>query len=114
MGKHLFALIVMIFSVQMLFAQKSISGTVLSAEDGLGFPSVSVVEKGTANGVSTDLDGKFSINVADDSAVLIFSFIGFVTQEAAVAGKTTVDVSLVSDTELFDDLHSHVHMMLPT
>ena len=88
----------------MLFAQKSISGTVLSAEDGLGFPSVSVIEKGTANGVSTDLDGKFSINVADDSAVLIFSFIGFVTQEVTVSGKTTVDVSLVSDTELFDDV----------
>lgn len=104
MGKQLLALLVMIFSAQMLFAQKSVSGTVISAEDNLGLPSVSVIEKGTANGVSSDIDGKYTITVAGDDAVLIFSFIGFTTQEVAVGTQTTIDLAMSGDTELFEDV----------
>lgn len=104
MGKQCLILLVLVFSTQMLFAQKSISGTVTAAEDNLGLPSVSIVEKGTSNGVTSDLEGKYTINVANDDAVLVFSFIGYTTQEVAVAGKTTIDLTMSTDTELFDDV----------
>ena len=57
------------------WAQRSISGTVLD-EGGLPLPGATVIEKGTSNGVSTDFDGNFTIEVAED-AVIEVSFIGY-------------------------------------
>src|SRR5689334_13184162 len=64
------------FTVQQ---SRDITGTV-SEEGGSGLPGVSVVIEGTSLGTVTDADGKFSINVPSDESVLIFSFIGYVTQ----------------------------------
>lgn len=55
---------------------------------------VAVIEKGTMNGVSTGVDGSFSINVSDPNAVLVFSIIGFKEQEVAVRGRTVVNAIL--------------------
>lgn len=54
------------------------------------------MEKGTSNGTTTDSDGRYSINVGDN-ATLVFSFVGYATQEVAVGGQTSVDISLQSD-----------------
>lgn len=71
--------------------QKTITGTVLSSEDNSPLPGASVVVKGTSLGVSTDLDGKFSINVATNTKTLLVSFVGYQSQEVAVSdGPLTI------------------------
>lgn len=76
---------------------KTISGQVLSVEDNTPVPGVSVVLKGSRTGTNTDVDGKFKIDVPDNSAVLVFSSVGFVSQEVPVGSKSTIDIVLVSD-----------------
>ncbi|HEY0652770.1 MAG TPA: TonB-dependent receptor [Chryseosolibacter sp.] len=80
----------------------TVSGKVMD-EAGLGLPGVNVVEKGTTNGVTTDVDGKFSLSV-DENATLIFSFIGYVTQEVAVKGRASFDVQLISDVTSLEEV----------
>src|SRR5680860_1692368 len=65
-----------------LAQNKTITGTVTSADDTLGLPGVNVVEKGTTNGVVTDFDGEYSITVSSDNATLVFTYVGFAAQEA--------------------------------
>ena len=73
----------------------AVSGTV-SDPAGAAMPGVSILEKGTSNGTTTDNNGKYAINVADD-ATLVFSFIGFATQEVVVGTRTQIDVTLAED-----------------
>ncbi|MGC1240868.1 MAG: TonB-dependent receptor [Chryseosolibacter sp.] len=81
----------------------SVTGTVTD-ENSLPVPGVNVIEKGTTNGTTTDVDGKFSINVQDESSVLVFSFIGYLPQEEAVNGRTVVDVSLKEEMKQLDEV----------
>lgn len=76
-----------------------ISGTITSSDDGLAVPGVSVIVKGTGLGILTDEDGKYVISVPVNSQILVFSFIGFKTQEVAIRGKSKIDVVL--DLDLF-------------
>lgn len=80
----------------------AVSGTVT---DDVDFPlaGVSVVVKGTANGTTTDFDGLYNITVSSN-ATLEFSYLGFVTQEIAVNGRTSINVSLAEDTQLLDEV----------
>ncbi|AWW31154.1 TonB-dependent receptor [Echinicola strongylocentroti] len=77
--------------------EKQVSGTVISSEDNLPLPGVSILLKGTGRGTVTDIDGKFTLEVPDDGAVLTFSSIGFETQEIAVGSQTTLNVTLQVD-----------------
>src|SRR5687767_3965367 len=91
-----FLLFLMLCSSVAVAQQTQVSGTVTSADDGTGLPGVSVLEKGTTNGTVTDSDGKFSISVGT-SSTLVFSFVGYSSQEVAVGGKTLIDISLETD-----------------
>ena len=94
------ALAVMVASTA--FAQKlTVTGNVTDASNGEPVPFVSVHEKGTMNGVNTDLDGNYSISVAKN-AVLVFSSIGYQTVEVAVEGKAQVNCELPTDSELLE------------
>lgn len=75
---------------------KTVTGKVTGADDGSGLPGVNILEKGTNNGTITAADGSYSITVGED-ATLVFSFVGYKAQEAAVAGRTTVNIVLQSD-----------------
>jgi TonB-linked SusC/RagA family outer membrane protein len=77
-------------------ANLKISGKV-NDESGQALPGVNVVEKGTTNGTTTDADGAFSMNVRDENAVLVFSFIGYVSQEVRVTNQTNISISLATD-----------------
>jgi TonB-dependent starch-binding outer membrane protein SusC len=80
------------------FAQsRVITGTVKSNEDGLPVPGASVTVKGTMIGVATDLDGRYSLQVPEGSRVLVFSFVGLLTQEQTIGTRTKIDVTLESD-----------------
>ena len=74
---------------------KNVSGTVTD-QSGEPVIGASVVEKGTRNGTVTDIDGNYSLSTASN-AVLVFSYIGYASQEVSVAGKTKIDVVLKED-----------------
>lgn len=80
-----------------------VSGTVGSAEEG-PLPGVNVILKGTTTGTTTDSNGKFSISVPNDEAVLTFSSIGFATDEVAVGNRSTLDFTLKSDTRSLSEV----------
>lgn len=72
-----------------------VKGTVTSADGPL--PGVSIYVKGTTSGVATDSDGKYVINVNDKNAILVFSFIGYVTEDVPVNGRSQIDIVLKED-----------------
>lgn len=73
--------------------KQTVGGTVTD-QAGTSLPGVTVLVKGTGNGTVTDINGKYSINVPNESDTLVFSFIGFITQEVAVNGRSVIDVQL--------------------
>ncbi len=85
------------FVVQVSFAQTTVSGTV--SEEGGPLPGASVLIKGTQTGAQTDFDGNYTIE-ASPSDVLVFSYIGYATQEVTVGNQTTINVALVQDNQL--------------
>ena len=96
----LFSLIFMFCTVTAFAQPLAISGKVLD-EFGEGAIGVNVVEKGTFNGVTTNVDGTYSITVSNPQAVLQFSFVGYRTKEAVVAGQTVIDMTMeVSSVDL--------------
>ncbi|MDT0559095.1 SusC/RagA family TonB-linked outer membrane protein [Ichthyenterobacterium sp. W332] len=90
----------MAFVMQFSFAQeKTITGTVTTADDGLPLPGANVIVKGTARGAQTDFDGKYSIK-ASSGEVLVFSYVGMKNVEMTVSASNTIDVSLQTDNTL--------------
>ena len=81
-----------------------ISGTVKSSEDGSPIPGVSIIAKGTTLGALSGADGKYVLSVPANTQSLVFSFIGFRTQEAAIAGKTRIDITLEQDLFKVDEV----------
>src|SRR5690554_5601472 len=71
-----------------------VRGKVVSQADDAGLPGVTVVEKGTANGTVTNLDGEYTIEVVDENSVLVFSYVGFTSQEVTVGNQNQIDISL--------------------
>ena len=74
-----------------------VTGTVISSDDSSGLPGVNVLVKGTTNGAVTDFDGRYNITVANDNDVLVFSYIGFTTQEISVNGRSEVNATMAED-----------------
>ena len=100
-SKILTCLFMLLASTAMFAQRVTVTGTV---KDAIGpVIGASVIEKGTTNGATTDLDGKYSISVPAN-AVLEFKSIGYATQEIAVAGKTVIDVILAEDAEFLDEV----------
>jgi len=87
-------LLTFLFASFQLFAQDvTINGNITDIE-GDPLPGVNIVIKGTTTGAITDLDGNYSLNVPDQDAVLVYSFIGFASIEEPVGGRTTINVVL--------------------
>ena len=75
----------------------------ITSETGGPMPGVNIIVKGTSNGTSTDTDGQYVINAPEDG-VLVFSFIGYVTQEVPVANRTNISLSLALDTQMLNEV----------
>lgn len=73
-------------------------------EKGEALPGVSVVVKGTTQGTSTDMSGSYQVPVPDQSSVLIFSFVGYISQEVAVGSRTMLDVTLKVDEKALEEV----------
>ena len=87
-----------------LLQQVSVSGQVTSSADGQPLPGVNVIVKGTTLGTTTDINGSFTLNVPDPNATLVLSFVGFQTQEIALAGQKSVNVTLVEETQELQEI----------
>ena len=83
-------------------AQRIVSGQVISDEDQL--PGVNVTLKGTSLGTTTDLEGNYSLNVPEEGGVLIYSFIGFKTQNVLIGSKYMIDINLIEDVETLSEV----------
>ncbi|GAB3806663.1 TonB-dependent receptor [Spirosoma humi] len=84
-------------------ADISVSGTVID-ESGASLPGVSVVVKGTTRGTSTDSKGFYQLNVPNEQAVLVFSFVGYLPQETTVGNRTTIGIKLENDTKSLSEV----------
>ncbi len=75
----------------------TVTGRVLASDGNYPLPGVTILVKGTTVGTSTDTDGRYTLSVPDDNATLVFSFIGFLSQEVPVNARTIIDVVMVAD-----------------
>ncbi len=83
--------------------EKKVSGQVIS-EDGGTLPGVSILVKGTQRGMITDANGEFTIEVPDEKAVLVFSFVGYLSEEVIVENRTFIEVSLKLDEKALEEV----------
>ncbi|SKB99336.1 TonB-linked outer membrane protein, SusC/RagA family [Dyadobacter psychrophilus] len=89
--------------IQSQYLLRPIKGKVTD-DKGEALPSVAIRVKGTNDGTMTDLDGNYSIDVAGDESILIFSFIGFTAQETMVGSRSTLDIKLLPDVSTLSEL----------
>ncbi len=83
---------------------QTIHGKVISSEDQSGLPGVNVIVKGTSQGTVTDVNGEYQINVPDVNAVLVFSSVGYVSDEVTVGNQTEINITLVSDIKALSEI----------
>lgn len=82
---------------------RNITGTV-SDEKGVGLPGVSILVKGTQRGTNTDVNGNYRLSIPDDNIILVFSFVGYLSQEINVANQTSLTISLKPDTKSLEEV----------
>ncbi|RSK41904.1 SusC/RagA family TonB-linked outer membrane protein [Mangrovimonas spongiae] len=85
-----------------LLAQNQVSGTVTD-ESSLPLPGVNVIIKGTSTGTATDFDGNYQIK-ANSGDIIVFSYLGYITQEITYNGQTTINISLAEDAAQLDEV----------
>ncbi|MEP3387607.1 MAG: SusC/RagA family TonB-linked outer membrane protein [Reichenbachiella sp.] len=95
--------VMLMLSVSVAFAQKTVSGTVTDGSSGEPLVGVNVIVKGSANGALTDLDGNYRLE-ATEGSILMFSFVGYGTSEATVGTANTIDISLTEDVTSLDEV----------
>ncbi len=98
MKKRLYLILIVLFaSFASVMAQVKVSGTVTDP-DGISIPGVSVLQKGTTNGITTDMDGKYTLTVTSASAVLEFSFVGMKPVSETINGRAVINVKMAAET----------------
>jgi TonB-linked SusC/RagA family outer membrane protein len=104
MKKLIFILMSVLF-VNAGMAQTRVTGTVTASEDGSPIPYAVVLLKGSRGvGTNTDAEGRYSLGNVPSDAVLVFSYVGYKTQEIQVAGRTVVNVEMVTDALALDEV----------
>ncbi|PCH73562.1 MAG: SusC/RagA family TonB-linked outer membrane protein [Flavobacteriaceae bacterium] len=97
-------LIALLLAPLSMFAQQTISGTVLEQASGTGLPGVSIIIKGTSKGASTDFDGNYTLSDLNTGDVLVFTYMGFQTLNVTFTGQATVNVSLKEDAQALNEV----------
>jgi len=104
MKKFLLVCFSFVFVLSAWAQDRVVSGKVTSAEDGTALPGVNVLLKGTTVGTVTSADGEFKLNVPASGGTLVFSFIGFQTQEAAIGDRSVIDIVLATDVQQLNEV----------
>ncbi|MFD1144161.1 SusC/RagA family TonB-linked outer membrane protein [Larkinella insperata] len=102
--KGLLMSILMTSCLALTAQSQTVSGRVTAGESGEPLPGVSVVIKGTTQGTNTDNAGKYTLRLPNANATLVISFIGYLSQEVAVNGRSAVDVRLEVDTKSLEEV----------
>jgi len=90
-------------SVILVAQERTLNGLV-SDEEGMSLPGVTVIIKGTTHGTTTDLDGKYSLSGIKPENTIIFSYVGFETQEIQVGYRSLIDILLKTSAQKLDEL----------
>ncbi|GAL82594.1 SusC outer membrane protein [Algibacter lectus] len=93
-----------VFALMSLWVQAQVTGTVTSLEDGMPMPGVSVIVSGTTQGAATDFDGNYVLDNIDSNATLVFSYVGYKTQEIQINGRSVINVVLTEDAASLDEI----------
>jgi len=101
--KSFLTFLVLLFSITVFSQVAIVKGTVVD-ETGMPLLGATVIVEGTANGVTTDFDGNFLINIKKDNAVLVFSYIGFETQKVILAEQSVVNVIMKEDLNSLEEV----------
>ena len=103
--KSMLVLVFLMGMYSLSIAQVStVTGTVSSSDTKETLPGTSIVVKGTTTGTVTDIDGKYSISVPSNTAILVFSFIGYLTQEVEVGNRNVIDIVLDPDKVTLEEI----------
>lgn len=103
--KTLGLFLALFFVSSLAFAQPiQITGKITDVSTNESIPGANVVIKGTTQGTATNMDGEYTITVDNPNAVLVFSFVGYVTNEIPINGRTNIDVKLETETSVLDEL----------
>jgi hypothetical protein len=93
-----------VLTLKQSLQQSTVTGTVADAKTGEPLIGVNVTIEGTTQGTITDVKGKYSLEVTTQNAMLIFSYIGYVTEKIAVGGQSNIDIKLVEDIKNLDEI----------
>ncbi|WP_370479150.1 SusC/RagA family TonB-linked outer membrane protein [Tamlana flava] len=105
--KYHFVLLYFVFalcSTYMMAQNKTVNGVVTDGTLGGGLPGVSVLVKGTAKGAATDFDGNYTLTDVSPNATLVFSYLGYITQEVPVSNQSTINVTMEEDITSLDEI----------
>jgi TonB-linked SusC/RagA family outer membrane protein len=102
--RRLFALLGLLATVSGLFAQVKVTGAITDQTDGSPLIGVNIVEKNTANGTVSDIDGAYSLEVSGPDVVLVFSYTGYAPQEIALNGRSQLNVVLATEATLLNQI----------
>lgn len=103
LSKVLFSIVLVLIGVQVFAQDRMVTGKVSSSDDASGIPGASVSVKGTSKGTTTDADGNYKISVSG-SSILVFTSVGFNSQEVTVGSKTQINVSLSADNKSLSEV----------
>lgn len=90
--------------ISQAWAQRTVTGTVTSAVDGEGLPGVTVRVEGTTAGVTTDFEGNYRLQVPEGENTLVFSFVGFTSEQVEIGNRSVVDVVLQEDVQQLQEV----------
>jgi TonB-linked SusC/RagA family outer membrane protein len=99
-----FVLSFLLISSDLLAQSREVSGTVTSSDDNTTIPGASILIKGTTNGTTTDADGKFTLRVDDNAAILVISSIGYASQEISVGTQSVINFVLTPELETLAEI----------
>lgn len=105
--QHKLGLLLMVFllsTIQAVAQSFDVTGTVTGVDDDGALPGVNILVKGTTTGTVTDIDGNYRITVPNQDAVLVFSSVGYTSEEVAVGNKTVIDMALSPDLQSLDEV----------
>lgn len=93
-----------VFSYGKTAQDRTITGTITSSEDNSGLPGVNVIVKGTSTGTVTDIEGNYSLDVPASGVALVFSSVGFTTQEVMIGDQSVISLTLKADITALEEI----------
>jgi len=96
--------LLLLWGVELSGQERLVTGTVTSAEDGLGVIGANILVKGTSTGTITDFDGKYELQVPGPEAVLVFSYTGMAAEEVTVGNQAVINLVMTTDAALLDEV----------